>query len=293
MVIYLDWLILVSLLTNGAIFYAAGILSGGELKKWRLFLATILAVGLTLALLTPGGRYLTTPAGRILSSVILAKIAYQSKSRQMYFRQLIIMVLTASVMSSLTLLCHALTNTVPVTTGIAVPSSKPTLLNLLTALGLLIAFTYYHRKIKALPPANVFFKVKLELEGKAAELKALADTGNRLRSSEGKGVILAAPQAVKELLEKDLLEILCQNPPLEADQILLGCAEKPYARRLQLISYATIDRQSMLLAIRLDKLTVYNKKNMHVFANPILAFAPQDVGRQGEYELIIPAQMLR
>ena len=293
MVVYLDLLIIVTLLSNGAIFYTAGILSGAEIKKWRLALAVILALILTLGLLTSWSGYLITPLSRIISSAVLAFIAYPWRGRQMYLRQLIILVLTAAVMSSLTLLCHALTNTVPVTTGIAVPNNKPTMLNLLTALGLLIAFTYYHRKIKALPPDNVFYTVQLELDQKTLRLKALADTGNRLRSLEGKGVILGAEAAVRELLSENLSLLLRQEPPLEADQILLKCAAEPYANRLQLISYATIDRQSMLLAIRLDKALVYNKKKVLCFLNPILAFAPAEVGQKAEFDLIIPAQMLR
>lgn len=293
MVIYLDRLIVITLLTNGVIFYTAGLLGGQEMKKTRLALATVLALFMTLALLTPWGRYLTAPAGKIASSLFLAAVAYRWHGMRQYWRQVIILLLTAAVMSSLTLLAHTLSNTVPVTAGVILPDSRPTLANLLTALALLGAFTYYHRKLKALPPEDVFFAVELILGDKRLKLRALADTGNRLRSAEGKGVILAQAQAVADILPEALNQLLMAEPPLSADKIILASAEEEYANRLQLIAYSTIDRTSFLAAIRLDMLIVHKGKIPLSFPKPVLALTPPMGGKKQNYELIIPPQFLR
>lgn len=294
MVIYLDRLIIITLLTNGVIFYTAGILGGQKIRKMRIAIATILALGLTLALLTPYGICLASPAGKIVSSVILAAVAYKWCNWRQYMRQLIILLLTAAVMSSLTMLSHTLSHTVPVTTGIALPNARPSLFNLLTALALLGLFTFYHRKLKALPPEDVFFDVELVLDGKSCKLRALADTGNRLCSAEGKGVILASAQTLAELLPDNLNRLLETRPSLSADQILIASAEEDYAKRLQLIAYTTIDRHSLLPAMRLDLATVYNGAKIPLsFAKPVVAFAPQIGEKKRDYDLIIPPQFLR
>ena len=292
MIIDVDILIAVSLLTNGSIFYLAGKLAGQRMSAWRLIVADILALLLTLGLLTPYGIYLTQPSAKIFSAVVLAWTAYPWHGRRFYFRQLILMLLTASMVSSLCLLVHSLSGALPVTAGILKADERPTLLNLLTALGVLAFFTYYHRRINELPLKNVFYEAELCLAGKRVRLRALADTGNRLLTAEGKGVMLGYYQSMAELLPEELYTALEHTPPLRADQIILAVGETEYAPKMQLISYYTIDRHSFLAAVRLDKAVIYREgRFIREIAEPVLAFAPQRVG--DKYELIIPFQMVK
>lgn len=290
MIIYVDLLIMVSLLTNGSIFYIAGKLAGGRIRLSRIIWVDILAVALTVGLLSRYSPYISSIPGKVSASLILAYIAYPWRGKRFYVRQLVLMLLTASMVSSLCLLSQAFTATVPVTAGIAIANNRPTLFNLLLALGLLGAFTYYHRKIRVLP-RELLYEVDLYLQGKRVCLRALADTGNRLQSISGKDVILGYYQDVEEILPDGLAELLA-NESMSADMLMVAAADSEYAPRMQLISYYTIDQHSFLAAIRLDKAAVYRGENKtQDFFEPILAFAPQKLS--GEYHLIIPAEMLR
>lgn len=289
MIIYVDLLIMVSFLTNGSIFYIAGKLCGGEIKLSRIILADILAVILTVGLLSKYSPYISSIGGKLLASVVLAYVAYPWRGKRFYFRQLVLMLLTASMVSSLCLLSQSLTVTVPVTAGVALNHNRPTLLNLLMAIGLLGAFTYYHRKIKVLP-RELLYEVDLYLNNHRVCLRALADTGNRLRSMSGKDVILGYYQDVEEILPDGLAELLA-NESLSADRLMMAVATADYAPKMQLISYYTIDQHSFLVAIRLDKAVVYQGEKVREFLNPILAFAPRKLGEG--YELIIPPELLK
>ena len=291
MVIYLDLLIIIALLTNGSIFYLAGKLAAAEMRAWRLILADILAAMMTAALLSRYGVYLTSVWGKIAATLILARIAYPWRGKRFYCRVLIFLMLTASMVSALCLLAQSLSGSIPVVAGIALEYQRPSLLNLLTALGLLGAFTYYHRKLKALPANDVFYQVELAFNGQILRVNALADTGNRLLSAEGKGVMLGHFEALEAILPNELWNLLSQEPKLSADRIILASAEREYAKRMQLISYYTIDRHSFLAALRIDEAIVYQKNRApRYFKEPVLAFAPQKPGE--DYDLIIPAQMI-
>ncbi len=290
MIIYVDLLIMVSLLTNGSIFYIAGKLAGGRIQIYRIILADILAVILTVGLLSRYSPYISSNVGKITASLVLAYIAYPWRGRRFYVRQLVLLLLTASMVSSLCLLSQAFTATMPVTAGIAIANNRPTLFNLLLALGLLGAFTYYHRKIRVLP-RELLYEVDLYLNDHKVCLRALADTGNRLQSMSGKGVILGYYRDVVEILPAGLAELLA-NESMSADMLMVAVADSEYAPRMQLISYYTIDQHSFLAAIRLDKAVVYHgESKTQDFFEPILAFAPQKLS--GECNLIIPSEMLR
>lgn len=292
MVIYLDLLIIIALLTNGSIFYLAGKLAGAEIKVLRLISADILAAAMTVALLSRYGVYVASVWAKIAATLVLARIAYPWRGKRFYVRVLIFLMLTASMVSALCLLAQSLSGTIPVVAGIALEYQRPSLLNLLTALGLLGAFTYYHRKLKALPPKEVFYQVSLAFNGQILTLRALADTGNRLLSNAGKGVMLGHYEALGDILPKELRDLLASEPALSADRIILASAEREYAQRMQLISYYTIDRHSFLAALRIDEAVVYQQNRAPIyFKEPVLAFTPQKPGEG--YDLIIPAQMLK
>lgn len=104
------------------------------------------------------------------------------------------------------------------------------------------------RRAGALSDCRV--RVTLRLDGRSAELNGLIDSGNLLRDPlTGAAVIPVSRQAVERLLPPALLDAVKNGSPAS----LTGT---PEARRVRLIPAATAAGETLLLALRVDEVTI-------------------------------------
>ena len=117
-----------------------------------------------------------------------------------------------------------------------------------------------------------YITVTAVLFGKTVTLRALVDTGNRLREPmSGRSVIVADKARILEALPQSLAEALTSTSPEE------WLSDARYATRIRIIPTNTATGTKMLPAILPDKLTVCDGKESYP-ADHLIAPAPMQSG---------------
>lgn len=127
------------------------------------------------------------------------------------------------------------------------------------------------------------------------QLTALVDTGNRLRDPlSGHPVMVVEVDALEPVLPPGLAHLIRQGEQADLDALTHAVAGTPWASRLRVIPYHSIDREhGMLIGFRPDELAVRSGNDIVATRDAVIGICRQKLDPEGTYQALVHPELVQ
>lgn len=289
--IYIDIVFLENLIMNSIIIYATSIILKFKPKMIRVVISS--AIGSIYAIITYVTELsiYTSIISKGILAIVMVYIAFNPQNMKNMWKQLVIFYLTSFVFGgvALYLIYFIKPEDVFIKNGIFVGDY------VLKAifLGAIIAFIIIKISIKFIKTKinakDMFCKIKIKLNGKEIETKAMIDTGNLAKEPiTNTPVVIVESSLLEKVLPKEILNSI--------DNILAGKLDgvkEEYISRLRCIPFSSLGKQNgMLLGIKADEIVVEKEEENKISKNVIIGVYERSLTKRGEYRALIGLELI-
>ena len=289
--IYIDIVFLENLIMNSIIIYATSIILKLKPKMIRVVISS--AIGSVYAIIT----YITelpiytSIISKIILAIVIVYVAFNPQNVKIMWKKVLIFYLTSFVFGgvALYLIYFIKPQDVFIKNGIFVGKYVLKVI----FLGAIMAFIVIKISIKFIKTKinvkDMFCKIKIKINGKEVETKAMIDTGNLAKEP-----ITNTPVVIVEssLLDKVLPEEILNS----IDNILAGKLDgvkEEYISRLRCIPFSSLGKQNgMLLGIKADEIIVEKEEENKISKNVIIGVYEKSLTKRGEYRALIGLELI-
>lgn len=293
--IYIDIIFLENLIMNSIILYATAIILKIKAKTLRIISSS--AIGSIYAIIT----YVTEMeifASVILKTilaVIMIYVAFNPPNIKKMWKQVAIFYLTSFVFGGVTLylIYYIKPQEVFMKNGIFVGEYVLKVI----MLGAIVAFITIKISLKIIKtkinPKDMYCKIKIKLQEKTIEARAMIDTGNLAKEPiTNTPVVIVESSLLEDILPNKILNnlenILCGD----LSQISEEMQEK-YISKLRCIPFSSLGKQNgMLLGIRADEIQVETEDDKKISNNIIIGIYDKSLTKRGEYRALIGIELI-
>ena len=289
--IYIDIVFLENLIMNSIIIYATSIIL--KIKPKLIRVVTSSAIGSIYAIIsyvTELSIYTSIISKGILA-IVMVYIAFNPQNMKNMWKQLLIFYLTSFVFGgvALYLIYFIKPQDVFIKNGIFVGDYALKAI----FLGAIIAFIIIKISIKIVKTKinakDMFCKIRIKLNGKEIETKAMIDTGNLAKEPiTNTPVVIVESSLLEKVLPKEILNSI--------DNILAGKLDgvkEEYVSRLRCIPFSSLGKQNgMLLGIKADEIIVEKEEENKISKNVIIGVYEKSLTKRGEYRALIGLELI-
>lgn len=276
---------------NSIIIYATSIILKFKPKMIRVVISS--AIGSIYAIITYVTELsiYTSIISKGILAIVMVYIAFNPQNMKNMWKQLVIFYLTSFVFGgvALYLIYFIKPEDVFIKNGIFVGDY------VLKAifLGAIIAFIIIKISIKFIKTKinakDMFCKIKIKLNGKEIETKAMIDTGNLAKEPiTNTPVVIVESSLLEKVLPKEILNSI--------DNILAGKLDgvkEEYISRLRCIPFSSLGKQNgMLLGIKADEIVVEKEEENKISKNVIIGVYERSLTKRGEYRALIGLELI-
>ena len=276
---------------NSIIIYATAIILKIKPPIIRVVISsTIGSIYVIITYITELSIY-TSIISKIFLSIVMVYIAFNSQNMKSMWKQVLIFYLTSFVFGgvALYLIYFIKPQDVFIKNGVFVGEYVLKVI----FLGAIMAFVIIKISIKFIKTKinakDMFCKIKIKLNGKEIETKAMIDTGNLAKEPiTNTPVVIAESSLLDRILPKEILNNI--------DNILAGNLEgvnKEYISRLRCIPFSSLGKQNgMLLGIKADEIIVEKEEGNKTTSNVIIGVYDKSLTKRGEYRALIGLELI-
>ena len=224
---------------------------------------------------------------KLLSAALLIRIAFRWRGAAAYLKQLVVFFVLSTVLAgvAMALFLFAAPAGLYVIGGVIYYDVSPLMLTALTVLSYGI-IRLYDRFTRKREPLGRDYRLRITLDGRTVELRALYDSGNGLTEPfSGAPTAVAALDAVEPLLSPPMRETLSRLLDGEPDTILAMRAG------LRLIPYQSVGGTGLLPAFRPDTLRLLPTGGAEHVVDGAYVAVCETLGR-GDYEVLIGIDLI-
>lgn len=250
--VYVDSVFVLNALMDYLLLLATGRLAGVPLRRRRYILAALAGGAYAVAVFLPGWEFLASPPVKLAAGVLMAVAAFGGEER--FFRLTLLFFAVSSAMAGCVLALGLLAgNRVPVANGVFYTDVNARVLLIAAAAAYLVLGVIF-RASAGHGFGGRLLPVRVGLNGRAAVLTALWDTGNALREpGSGEAVLVAAPGALDGLLPGEARRLLTREALRSPADVLEPLRRASPELRPRLLPYHAVGTAGgLLLAVRLD-----------------------------------------
>lgn len=295
MTIYLDIVILENLIMNYIILYATSIIAKKKIKHIRTFIASLIGTIYVIMLYVTELPIYSNIISKLLLSIIMVYIMFKPENVKGLINNLLLFYLTSFVFggASTALIYLIKPEKILTKNGIFLGTYTLKTVFLGGAVGLfLIAVTINIIRSK-ITKKDMFYNIKIYIEERIVETKAMIDTGNLLKEPiTNIPVIIVEHTLLYDVIEKEILnnleEILSGNFEKIPDEI-----KNKYLSKLKVIPFKSLGKENgMLLGIKVDKVILENEENRKVIDKAIIGIYNKSLTKRGEYRALLGIDMI-
>ena len=294
-IIYIDIIFLENLIMNTIILYATAIILKIKPRTIRVILSS--AIGSIYAItiyITEIQIYMSVILKTILA-VIMIYVAFNQQNIKKMWKQVAIFYLTSFVFGGVTLylIYYIKPQEVFIKNGVYVGEY---ILKVIM-LGAIVAFFTIKISLKIIKtkmnPKDMYCKIKIKLNEKLIETKAMIDTGNLVKEPiTNIPVIIVESTLLEEVLPIQILnnldKILCGDLSQISEEI-----QEKYVSKLRCIPFSSLGKQNgMLLGIRINQIQVEKEDEIKISNNVIIGIYDKSLTKRGEYRALIGIELL-
>lgn len=295
MTIYLDVVLLENLCMNYIILFATGYIMKLKMKQWRILVSSLIgAIYAVVAYLEILPIY-SSLWMKLLFSVFMVYMAYNSKKVKQLVKQLVIFYLTSFAFGgcAFALLYFVKPQNILMRNGVYV-GTYPIKIALL---GGIIGFIITHIAFKIvktkLKKKDIIYDLTIQIEEKALDIRAMLDTGNLLKDPiSGMPVIVVDKQKLKEILPEDIL-LHIENLLKGKEDNMASYVDTEYITKIRMIPFSSVGKQNgLMVGIKADKVIIKKEDETIERNDAIVGISMQSLSKTNEYQALIGIDLL-
>ena len=289
--IYIDIIFLENLIMNSIILYATSIILKIKPKVTRIIISSIIgSIYAIITYLTKFAIY-TTIIVKCILAIVMVYVAFNPSNIKSMIKQVFLFYLTSFIFGGVALYLIYFIKPQDIFIKNVIFVGDYVLKVIL--LGAIIAFAIIKIFIKIiknkLNARDIYCNIKIKINNKLIETKAMLDTGNLAREP-----ITNTPVVIVEssLLENTIPQYILKN----IDHVLAGDLSevpKEYISRLRCIPYSSLGKMNgMLLGIKADEIIVKKDDEEKSTPNVIIGIYNASLTKRGEYRALIGLELI-
>ena len=295
MTIYVDVVLIENLIMNYIILFATDIILKNKSKFWRLLLASLIGAIYTVISYISNLKIYSSMILKMILSIIIVYVAFNPQNMKKMCKSLLIFYLTSLVFggAAFALIYIVKPQETFMKNGLFLGaySLKTILLSGIVAFFIVITdFTVVKNKISK---RDMFCNIKIKLNVKEIETKAMLDTGNMLKEPiTNIPVIVVEHTLLYECVPKQILnnieEILGGDFSKIPDEI-----KKKYMTKLKFIPFSSLGKQNgMLLGIKPEYVVIKDENDEEKKLNEvIIGIYNKSLTKRGEYRALMGIEL--
>jgi len=280
---------------NSIILYATAIILKIKPRTIRVILSS--AIGSLYAIITYVTEiqiYMSVILKAILA-IIMIYVAFNPQNMKKMWKQIAIFYLTSFVFGGVTLylIYYLKPQEVFIKNGVFVGEYVLKVI----MLGAIVAFVTIKISLKIvktkISPRDMYCKIKVKLNEKIIETRAMIDTGNLAKEPiTNTPVVIVESTLLEGILPIKILNNLENILGGDFSQISEEMQEK-YISKLRCIPFSSLGKQNgMLLGIRADEIQVETEDEKKISNNIILGIYDKSLTKRGEYRALIGIELI-
>lgn len=250
-VVYVDSVFVLNTVMDYLLLLVTGRMAGVPLRRGRYILAALAGGAYAVAVFLPGLGFLAAPPVKLAAGVLLTMAAFGGEER--FFRLALLFFLVSSAMAGCVLGLGLLAGSrVPVVNGVFYTDVDAKVLLIAAAAAYLVLAVVFRTSAHHAAAGNLL-PVRVGLNGRAAALTALWDTGSALREpGGGEAVLVTAPGTLDGLLPPEVRRLVTAEALRSPADLLEPLRRAAPELRPRLLPYRAVGAGGLLLAVRLD-----------------------------------------
>lgn len=292
MTIYLDIILLENICMNYIILLATGLIVKNKINNLKIFLSSLLGSIYAVCTYITKLEIYSTIIMKIILSIAMVYLAFDSKNIKQMLKQLIIFYLTSFAFGgcAFALLYFIRPQDILMRNGVYI-GTYPLKIALLGGIVGFIIINISFKIIKnRINKKSMFCDVEIYLNDKVSKVHALVDTGNLLKEPiTGNSVIVVEKEKLYNLIPNEILDniekIIYQNDNLEIDN--------EYISKLRLIPFSSLGMPNgMLIGTKVDKIKIDFEEEEINITNVVTGIYNKTLTKNGLYNALIGLDLL-
>ena len=297
-VVYVDVVLTVNFVMDFFILWAAGKLANLKYTFPRLVWGAAFGALYSLVLFLPEYSFLTTLAGKVACSLVMALLAYAPLAKAAFIRAVGCLYIVSFAMGGAVIASIYLTNpasgSISVFNGTALLTGDFDYLWLSVGLGVAILLGYsgmvYLRKNWF--QQSLVKEIVVGLMGRQIRLSALLDTGNQLVEPLSQlPVVVVEAGAMRNYLPANLFTAVISSDDIILSK-LTAQLDPEWSARLRMIPFNSVGRtHGLMLGVRPDYIEVRKKNGNMRLNSAVIGLVNRVLSKEGKYEALLHPQL--
>ena len=303
MTIYIDIIFIENIIMNAIILYATSIILKQKIKIIRLIISStigsIYSIVMYITKLTMYSFMSVLLAfinfSKFILSVVMVYVAFKPNDFKKMFKQIIIFYLTSFVFGgvALNLIYFLRPENISIKNGLFTGEYALKVI----MLGAIMAFIIIKISIKIIKTKfntkNMYCDIKLKINEKQIETKAMIDTGNLVKEPiTNTPVVIVEGSLLEGIIPKEILRnlenILCGNLENLPQEI-----QDKYLPKLRCIPFSSLGKENgMLVGIKISEIVVKSEDEEKKTSNIIIGIYERSLTKRGEYRALVGVDLL-
>ena len=295
MTIYIDVVLIENLLMNYIILFATGTVLKIKIKYIRILLASLVGAIYTIIAYILALKIYSNIFLKFVLSLIIIYIAFNPKSVKKLFKFTLIFYLTSFVFggAAFALIYIVRPQEILRNNGLVLNSNSIKLI-FISAIVAFIIITIGFKVVKSkISARDMYCYIKIKLNDKEIEAKAMIDTGNFLKEPiTNTPVVVVEHTLLYDCIPKEILNNL--ENILGGD--FSGISEKireEYISRLKVIAFSSLGKQNgMLIGIKAEEFIIKSDDESKRKENIIIGIYNKSLTKRGEYRALVGIELV-
>ena len=296
MTVYLDVVLLENLCMNYIILFATGYIMKIKMKQLRLAASSLLggiyAVIAYLEILPIYSNF----GMKIILSILMVYLAFNSKSIKNLSKQLVIFYLTSFAFGgcAFALLYFIKPQNILMRNGVYVGTYPIKIALLGGIIGFIVTYIGFRVVKTKLHKKDMIYEIEIRIEEKTLNLKAMLDTGNLLKDPiSGMPVVVVEKQQLYSILPAKLLDNIDKLIGGEGEILLNQIEEKGIFNRFRMIPFSSVGKQNgLMLGFKADQVILKREEEKQIQKNVIIGIFNQNLSKNNSYSALIGMDLL-
>ena len=295
MTIYIDVVLIENLLMNYIILFATGVILKINIKHGRLLVASLVGAIYTIIAYISNLRIYSNFLLKLILSLVIIYIAFNPKNVKKLCKFTLIFYLTSFVFggAAFALIYIVKPQEILKNNGLVLNANslKVIFISAVIAFAIcIIGFKIVKNKITA---KDMYCTIKIKLNEKEIETKAMIDTGNFLKEPiTNTPVIVVEHILLYDCIPKEILNHLENILGGDFSQIPENMKEE-YMPRLKVIPFSSLGKQNgMLLGIKAEEVAIKNEEESKIKDNVIIGIYNKSLTKRGEYRALLGIELM-
>lgn len=292
MTIYLDFILLENIAMNYIIILATGIICRANIKHIRVFISSLLGALYAILIYLINIEIYTSQITKIIVSICMVHIAFNSGNIKVMLKQLVIFYLTSFCFGGAAyyLLYNIKPNLIQSSNGILVGTYPIKIAVLGGILGFFIVNISFNIIKSKFTKKDILYDIEIFYKENKTNIKVILDTGNLLTDPITKvPVLIVEAQRLKNIIPEKILnnieEIIYNNTFEELDEEI--------KTRCSIIPFSSIGKNNgIIIGFRPDYIKIYNDNEGKIIRKVIIGIHNNKISKNGLYAGLIGLNLL-